>query len=105
MWKCKRYLVNLHSCRKNNWFLFGFLLLFLNVLCKYFHACDYDDSDDDDDLLIIFTKKTSSSFRETRTSNNPLAMSEIETSDVEEIDSFCSDAEDDNDDESAHEVH
>ena len=37
--------------------------------------------------------------------NAPSVKSEIETANVEEIDLFCSDTEDDNNDESAHVVH
>ena len=77
----------------------------LNILHKNFHACGWDDSDENYDQLITFSKQTSSSARETRMPNVSSVASEIKTANVEEIDSFCSDAEEDNDDESTYIVH
>ena len=54
---------------------------------------------------MTIPNKTSSSVRKTRTPTVSSVASDIETNDVEEIDSFCSDVKDDNEDESTHIVH
>ena len=66
---------------------------------------DYDDTDDDDNQLIALTKSASFYIIKTRMPCGSSVISEIETADVEEIDPFRCDTEDDNDNESINMLH